>query len=92
MAEDKWTDRHYDFNYTLTPKDIAANSVKIDPYFVAKQWGLGSKDDSGILFHCLKNIARFGTKNSVEREIVGLYNQIIRLAELNNVPIESGDK
>lgn len=84
----EWTDKHYNFNYTLTEKDIEAGSIKLDPYFVAKQWKIGSKDDSGALFHVLKTVARFGDKNDVEREIKALYAQIKRLAEINNVRLE----
>lgn len=84
----QWTDKHYDFNYTLTDKDIEAGSIKLDPYFVAKQWKTGSKDDSGALFHVLKTVARFGDKNPVEREVKALYAQVKRLAELNGVPLE----
>ena len=82
-----WTDKHYDFNYTLTEDDIEKGVIKIDPYFVAKQWKLGSKDDSGALWHTFKGIARFGEKNSIEREIRAFHAQIKRLAELNGVKL-----
>ena len=82
-----WTDKHYDFTYTLTEGDIESGKIKIDPYFVAYQWKLGKKDDSGALWHCFKNIARFGEKNTVEREIKALHAQIKRLAELNGVTL-----
>lgn len=84
----EWTDKHYDFNYTLTEDDIEKGAIKIDPYFVAKQWKLGSKDDSGALWHTFKGIARFGEKNSVEREIRAFHAQIKRLAELNGVDLD----
>ena len=84
----QWTDKHYNFNYTLTEKDIEAGSIKLDPYFVAKQWKMGSKDDSGALFHMLKTVARFGDKNPVEREIIAMYAQVKRLAELYDVVLD----
>lgn len=83
----EWTDNHYNFFYSLTEDDILDKKIKIDPYFVAKQWKIGSKDDSGALWHCFKTIARFGEKNSVEREIKALHAQIVRLAELHNVKL-----
>lgn len=83
----EWTDKHYDFSYQLTQKDIENGFVKVDPYFVARIWQLGKKDDSGVLFHNLKNISRYGEKNSKEREIRALYAQIKRLAELEGVEL-----
>jgi hypothetical protein len=80
-------DKHYSFNYTLSEEEKKEGSVKIDPYFVAKQWQLGKRDDTGVLFHCLKTLARFGDKNPVEREIVALYKQVVRLAELEGVSL-----
>lgn len=81
-------DSHYNFNYSLSPEDIDNGYIKLDPYFVAKQWKLGSKDDTGILFHCFKLIARFGDKNPKEREILALYKQAVRLAELEGVELK----
>lgn len=86
-AQQEWTDKHYDNNYTLTQKDIERGFVKIDPYFVSKMWKIGSKDDSGALWHCFKTIARFGEKNSREREVKALYAQIKRLAEIEGVDL-----
>lgn len=83
----EWTDKHYDNNYTLTQKDIEHGFVKIDPYRVSKQWRLGSKDESGVLFHILKTVARFGEKNSREREVKALYAQIKCLAEIEGVEL-----
>lgn len=83
----EWTDKHYDNNYTLTQKNIERGFVKIDPYRVSKQWRLGSKDESGVLFHILKTVARFGEKNSREREIKALYAQIKCLAEIEGVDL-----
>lgn len=83
----EWTDKHYDFSYQLTRQDIENGFVKVDPYFVSKQWKIGSKDDSGALWHCFKTIARFGEKNSKEREIRALYAQIKRLAELEGIEL-----
>ena len=84
----EWTDKHYNLTYTLTESDKSSGFVKLDPYLVSKVWKVGSKDDSGALWHCLKTIARFGEKNSQEREIKALYAQIKRLAEINNVELE----
>jgi hypothetical protein len=78
-------DAHYSFNYSLTQDDVDAGYIKVDPYFVAKQWALGSKDDTGVLFHCLKNISRYSDKNTKQREITALHLQIKRLAELEGV-------
>lgn len=88
MTQPEYSSSHYNSFYTLTEKDIKAGKIKLDPYFVSKQWQLGKKDDSGILFHSLKTIARFGDKNSREREIKALYNQIKSLAELEGVELE----
>ena len=82
---------HYNFNYTLTEKDIEKGSIKLDPYFIANEWKLGEKDNSGILFHSLKTIARFGAKNEVEREVKALYFQAKRMAELLGVELEKGE-
>lgn len=84
----QWTDKHYDFTYTLTSKDIEQGSVKLDPYFVSKQWKTGSKDDSGALFHVLKTVARFGDKNDVEREVKALYAQVLGVARSFSVDLE----
>lgn len=85
----QWTDKHYDLNYTLTEKDIDAGSIRIDAYFVAKQWKTGSKDDSGALFHVLKTIARFGDKNDVEREVKALHAQVLGVARSFGVELEA---
>ena len=61
--------KHYDFTYKLTKEDIEKGEIRIDPYFVSEQWKLGEKDNSGAIFHILKTIARFGVKNTKEREI-----------------------
>lgn len=82
-----WSDKHYDFKYKLTEEDIERGFLKLDPYFVSLQWGLGAKDPSGVLFHCVKTCARFKCKNTIEREIKALYNQVSRLAELHNIEV-----
>jgi hypothetical protein len=79
----EWTNLHYNFKYKLTQNDIENGEIKLDPYFISQQWDLGNKDNTGILFHCLKTIARFGIKNSKKREIEALKAQIQRLEELN---------
>lgn len=88
VKSDSWTASHYDWYYTLTEDDIKLGKVKIDPYFVNKVWQLNSKDDTGVLFHNLKTLSRFGDKNDVEREIKALYNQTKRMAELYNVDLK----
>lgn len=81
----EWTGSHYDFYYNLTKEDIKNGKIKLDPYFVGKQWKIGSKDDSGILVHQLKTIARFGSKNDIKREIKALYEQAKRMCEIYEV-------
>jgi hypothetical protein len=82
-------DAHYNFDYKLTEYDYeVAGYLKIDPYFVAKQWRTGERDPSGVIFHILKTCARFGEKNSKEREITAIYKSIKRLAELEGVKLE----
>ena len=83
----EWSDKHYSFSYTLSAKDKEEGAIKIDPYFVSKQWQLGKKDDTGAVFHLLKTIARFGDKNTKEREIKALYAQVVRLAQLEGVSL-----
>lgn len=86
--EEKSLDGHYAFDYLLTDADRERGTIKVDPYFVAKQWRLGARDDSGALFHVLKTIARFGSKNSREREIRAMHATIKRLAALEGVDLE----
>lgn len=85
--EDTYSLDHYDLYYTLTEKDIEAGKIKVDAYWVAKQWKTGSRDDSGALWHSLKTIARFGEKNGKAREIKALYNQAIALARIYDVEL-----
>lgn len=85
--KDSFCQEHYNMYYTLTEKDIEAGKIKVDAYWVAKQWKTGSRDDSGALWHSLKTIARFGDKNSKEREIKALYNQALALARIYNVEL-----
>lgn len=81
-------DEHYDFFYELSSFEAEFLQLKVDPYFIAKQWRIGERDPSGVLFHILKTIARFGDKNPKEREIKAIYLQIKRLAELEGVELE----
>lgn len=81
-------DGHYDFFYELSKFEAEFLQLKVDPYFIAKQWRIGERDPSGVLFHILKTIARFGDKNPKEREIKAIYLQIKRLAELEGVDLE----
>lgn len=84
-SETQWTDKHYDNWYKLTPEDIKLGKIKIDPYFVNRIWKLNEKDDTGVLFHNLKTLNRWGVKNTVEREVKALIGQTKRLAELLGV-------
>lgn len=86
--KDNFSTSHYDYNYKLTEQDIKNGYIRMDTYFVSKVWGIGSKDDSGALWHSLKTINRFGEKNSVEREIKALYNQSKALARIYGVNLE----
>ncbi|RLA81558.1 MAG: hypothetical protein DRG78_08990 [Epsilonproteobacteria bacterium] len=85
MIGKKFTTNHYNFNYELTYEDKKRGNIKIDPYFISQQWKLGEKDNTSILFHNLKTIARFGTKNTIEREILAMESQIKRMKELYNI-------
>jgi len=85
--KDSYTTDHYNMYYTLTDKDIEAGKIKVDAYWVAKQWKTGSRDDSGALWHSLKTIARFGEKNDKAREIKALYNQAKALARIYDVEL-----
>lgn len=87
ITRDEYSVNHYDFYYTLTENDIKQGKIKVDAYWVAKQWKTGSRDDSGALWHSLKTIARFGDKNSKEREIKALYNQALALARIYSVEL-----
>lgn len=86
-----YTTNHYSFMYVrqLTEEELAKKevSILIDPYFVSNHWKLGSKDESGALFHNLKTIARFGYKNHIEREIRALVVQSAALARVNKIDI-----
>lgn len=84
---DNYTTDHYNLYYTLTENDIEAGKIKVDAYWVAKQWKTGSRDDSGALWHSLKTIARFGEKNDKAREIKALYNQAKALARIYDVEL-----
>ena len=85
--KDNYTTDHYNLYYTLTENDIEAGKIKVDAYWVAKQWKTGSRDDSGALWHSLKTIARFGEKNDKAREIKALYNQAKALARIYDVEL-----
>ena len=85
--KDTYTTAHYNMYYTLTENDIEAGKIKVDAYWVAKQWKTGSRDDSGALWHSLKTIARFGEKNDKAREIKALYNQAKALARIYDVEL-----
>ena len=85
MTDKEFTIKHYDFKYNLTYEDKERGYIKVDPYFISQQWKLGDKDDTSILFHTLKTIARFGVKNTIEREMLAMESQIKRMKELYNI-------
>lgn len=82
-----WSAKHYDHYYHLTPQDIADGKIRLDAYTVSKVWKIGSKDDSGALWHTFKLFPRWGEKNSIEREIRALYAQTKALAKIYNVKL-----
>lgn len=84
----QWTDTHYEHYYTLTEDDIKLGKVKLDVYTVADVWKIGSKDDSGALWHTFKIFPRYGEKNSEEREIKAMYAQVKALAKIKGVVLE----
>ncbi len=73
---------HYNFTYRLTRDDIARGEIRIDPYFVSSVWKF--PDVTGCLFHILKTIARFGAKNTVNREIDSIIKTAKRLDNIVN--------
>ena len=85
--ESDWTDSHYNHNYYFTPEEKEQGFVRLDVYKVAKVWKIGSKDDSGALWHTFKIFPRFGEKNTKEREIKAMYAQIKALAEIQGVEL-----
>lgn len=82
-------DSHYTSHlYKLTEQDIKSGEILIDPYFVCKLWNLRERDDTGALFHILKNLSRDKQGNTIDREIVGIYKSIKRHANLMGVDLE----
>jgi hypothetical protein len=82
----EWTDKHYNFNYKLSEKNIKDGHVRVDSYFVNRMWKLNSWDDTGAAFHSLKTLARIiNSKNPLERELVALYQQVNSLCKLHGV-------
>jgi hypothetical protein len=81
-------DSHYDNWYTLTQDEIDLGKVKIDPYLYYGVNSIGDDDKFGCKMHMLKNLSRHKESNSQEREIVGLYKTIKRMAELNGIDLE----
>lgn len=80
-VEEEYTTKHYDFYYKLSDKEVENKEIKLDPYKINKVWGLNSKDDTGGLFHILKNISRFGDKNSKQRELKAIIDIATRMME-----------
>jgi hypothetical protein len=92
VEDTKWSDTHYDFTCKIPVTEADALlghvSFKLDPYFVSHNWKLGSKDESGALWHIFKTCARFGVKNDIEREIKAIHGQVKRMAQIYNVDLE----
>lgn len=82
-TKSEWTDKHYDHYYTLTPEDIAAGKIKVDPYFVNTIWGINDADKTGAAFHNLKTLSRMAkNKNSLAREWDAMIGQSTRARQL----------
>lgn len=83
LSKSEWTDKHYDHYYTLTPEDIAAGKIKIDPYFVNTIWGINDADKTGAAFHNLKTLSRMAkNKNTLTREWDAMIGQSTRARQL----------
>ena len=65
---------HYD--------SMQLGEFRLDPYQVSLAWRLGEKDNTGGLFHILKNISRFGEKNEKKRELQAIIFTANRMLEL----------
>ena len=89
---EKWTSSHYDSKINLTNADIKNGSVRVDAYAVYRANEIHKQDKSGVLFHLLKTILRFGVKNTVEREVLAIVNQSLRLAREEGVDIRDSLK
>lgn len=88
MKEQQLSTAHYDkFVVKLTKEEIASGEIRLDPYRVALEWSLGTKDPSGALFHILKTIARYGDKNATSREIQAILATAKRLQDLTKEPV-----
>lgn len=86
LKETDWSDKHYDCKYELKDKDIKRGFIKIDPYLVDKVWRtsvLGGMP----LGHILKTLARWGQKNTIERETKAVAAQIFGYAELHDIDL-----
>ena len=89
---EKWTSSHYDSKINLTKADIKNGSVRVDAYAVYRANEIHKQDKSGVLFHLLKTILRFGVKNTVEREVLAIVNQSLRLAREEGIDIRDSLK
>ena len=89
---EKWTSSHYDSKINLTNSDIKNGSVRVDAYAVYRANEIHKQDKSGVLFHLLKTILRFGVKNTVEREVLAIVNQSLRLAREEGIDIRESLK
>jgi hypothetical protein len=83
----EYSKSHYDAKMELTKKDIKNGYVRLDTYAVYKANKLGEVDCCGVLFHNLKTIMRYSRKNPVQREVLALVNQTLRLAREEGVDI-----
>ena len=89
---EKWSSSHYDSKIKLTKADIKNGSVRVDAYAVYRANEIHKQDKSGVLFHLLKTILRFGVKNTVEREVLAIVNQSLRLAREEGIDIRESLK
>ena len=64
----------------------------MDAYAVYRANEIHKQDKSGVLFHLLKTILRFGVKNTVEREVLAIVNQSLRLAREEGIDIRDSLK
>ena len=84
---EKWSKNHYNANIPLSKVDIKNGFVRADAYSIYRANNISKHDKSGILFHTLKTILRFGEKNTIDREISAILNQSLRLARDEGVDI-----
>lgn len=81
-------DNHYNFDlYVPVLEGETYGIVRVDPYLVARLWGITDPSH----FHILKTICRFGKKpgNTKERETAALFMALDRGLQADNAIAES---